>query len=76
MLILSRKSGESLVIGENIKVRILEIKGDSVKIGINAPRETTVHRQEVYEAILQENQAAAKVGKDILTSLPSQIDKK
>lgn len=75
MLILSRKSGESLVIGENIKVRILEIKGDSVKIGINAPRETTVHRQEVYEAILQENQAAAKVEKAILLTLPSQINK-
>ncbi len=75
MLILSRKSGESLVIGENIKVRILEIKGDSVKIGIDAPRETTVHRQEVYEAILQENQAAAKVEKAILLTLPSQINK-
>ncbi|MBS4021302.1 MAG: carbon storage regulator CsrA [Dethiobacter sp.] len=74
MLILSRKPGESVVIGENITIRILQVKGDSVKIGIEAPRETTVHRQEVYEAIMQENRAAAKVDKDIVSLLPSKID--
>lgn len=59
MLILSRKAGQNLVIGENIVVKILEVKGDLVKIGIEAPRDVAVNRQEVYEAIRQSNQAAA-----------------
>lgn len=75
MLILSRKPGESVIIGENIHIKILEVKGESVKIGIDAPRQTTVHRQEVYEAILQENKAAANVEKEIFTLLPQKIDK-
>lgn len=70
MLILSRKPGESLVIGPNIHVKILEVKGDVVKIGIEAPKELPVHRREVHEAILKENQAAARVDRDILPSLP------
>jgi carbon storage regulator len=72
MLILTRKAGQSLVIGEHITVKILEVKGDSVKIGVEAPREIPVHRQEVFEAIKQENQAAAMVRKDILLSLPKE----
>lgn len=76
MLILSRKPGESIVIGEHITVKILEIKGDSVKIGIEAPRETTVHRHEVYDAIRRENRAAAAVAKDIITSLPPAVEKR
>lgn len=75
MLILSRKPGESVIIGETIQIRILEVKGESVKIGIEAPRETPVHRQEVYEAILQENRAAANVEKDIFVLLPQKVDK-
>lgn len=70
MLILSRKPGQSLVIGDNITVKILEVSGDNIKIGIEAPREVPVHRQEVFEAIKKENQAAATVKKDILTCLP------
>ncbi len=70
MLILSRKPGESLVIGHNIHVKILEVKGDTVKIGIEAPREMAVHRHEVHEAILKENRAAAQVDSHILTTLP------
>jgi len=70
MLVLTRKAGQSLIIGDNITVRILEIKGDSIKIGIEAPREILIHREEVYEAIKKENQAAANVGKDVLSSLP------
>ena len=75
MLILTRKPGESVVIGENVHVIILEVKGESVKIGIEAPRETTVHRQEVFEAILHENQAAAKVEKGVLNTLPKKLGK-
>lgn len=74
MLILSRKPGESVVIGENIHIRILEIRGESVKIGIEAPRDTAVHRREVYDAILEENRAASNVEKDIFGFLPKKID--
>ncbi|UNC91722.1 carbon storage regulator CsrA [Candidatus Contubernalis alkaliaceticus] len=73
MLILSRRVGESLAIGEKIKVRILEVKGDVVKVGIEAPREIPVHRQEIYEAIEKENLAAAQVKKDVFSSLHEQF---
>lgn len=76
MLILSRKPGESIVIGEHITVKVLEVKGDSVKIGIEAPRETTVHRHEVYDAIRRENRAAAAVARDIISSLPAAVENK
>ena len=56
MLVLSRKEGEQLRIGYNIIVTILEIRGDKVSIGIEAPRTVSVHRQEVYEAIRKENE--------------------
>ncbi len=60
MLVFTRKKGESLVIGNETEVAILNITGGSVKIGITAPRHISVHRQEVYEAIQRENMAAAK----------------
>jgi carbon storage regulator len=58
MLILSRKLGESIVIDGNIHVKIMRVDGDVVKIGIEAPADVQVHRQEVYEEIEQSNQAA------------------
>jgi carbon storage regulator len=58
MLILSRKSGESIVIDGNIHVKILRVDGDVVKLGIEAPAEVPVHRQEVYEEIQRNNQQA------------------
>jgi carbon storage regulator len=70
MLVLTRKPGQKLLIGDDITITVLEVKGDLVKIGIEAPREIPVHRFEVYEAIEKENQAAAQVKKDILSSLP------
>ncbi len=60
MLVFTRKKGESLVIGNEIEVTILNIGSGSVKIGIAAPRHISVHRQEVYEAIQKENTAAAQ----------------
>ena len=59
MLVLSRHEGEEIVIGDNITVRVTEIKGDSVRLAINAPREIKVHRGEVYRAIIEANQQAA-----------------
>ena len=58
MLILSRKSGESIVIAGNIRVKVMRVEGDVVKIGVEAPSSVPVHRQEVYEEIQRSNQAA------------------
>ncbi len=55
MLVLSRQRDESIVIGDNIVVTIIDIRGDKVRLGIQAPGEVPVHRQEVYEAIQREN---------------------
>lgn len=55
MLVLSRQRDESIVIGENVVVTIVDIRGDKVRLGIQAPGEIPVHRQEVYEAIQREN---------------------
>jgi carbon storage regulator len=58
MLILSRKSGESIVIAGNIRVKVMRVEGDVVKIGIEAPASVPVHRQEVYDEIQRNNQQA------------------
>lgn len=58
MLALSRKKNEALIINNNIEITILEVKGDQVKIGINAPKEVPVYRKEVYVQIQEANQAA------------------
>ena len=55
MLTLSRKKGESLVINNNIEITVLDIRGDQIKIGINAPREVPVYRKEIYTEILEAN---------------------
>jgi len=61
MLILSRKKDESIIIGDNITISVVDIKGDQVKLGISAPGDVKVFRQEVYAAIQEENRAAASV---------------
>ena len=60
MLILTRKSGESITIGDDVKVMVVEVKGKQVRIGIDAPRSYTIHREEVYISIQEENRRAAK----------------
>lgn len=59
MLILSRKINEKIIIGEDVSITIIEIRGDQVKLGVEAPKSVKVFRQEVYEAIQNENKAAA-----------------
>ena len=56
MLVLSRQSDETIIIGDNIRVTIVEVRGDKVRIGIDAPRDVAVHRQEIYDAIHKEAQ--------------------
>ena len=60
MLVLSRKKNESVVIGEGVVITVIEIRGDKVRLGIEAPKEIPVHRREVYDAI----QRAAQEGFD------------
>ncbi len=62
MLVLTRKAGESIVIGNQVRVTILEIQGRQIRLGIEAPGDIPVHRGEVYERIKQENQVAAQGG--------------
>jgi len=60
MLVLSRQRDESIIIGDNVVVTVVDIRGDKVRLGIEAPKEVPVHRQEVYEAIRRENQRNAR----------------
>ncbi|MGO2307074.1 MAG: carbon storage regulator CsrA [Providencia sp.] len=60
MLILTRKYGESLTIGDDITVTILGIKGNQVRIGVIAPKNVPVHREEIYKRILEQNASASK----------------
>jgi len=60
MLVLSRKRNESIVIDENIVITVVEVRGDKVRLGIEAPREVPIHRSEVYEAIRLEQQQQAE----------------
>ena len=58
MLVLTRRTGQRIVIGDDIVLTVLEIKGDTVRVGIDAPRSVTVHREEVHEALTQANRSA------------------
>ena len=69
MLILSRKTNEKIVIGDSITISIIEVRGDQVKIGVDAPRSVKVFRQEVFEAIQNENKAAVVAVPELLDGL-------
>ena len=70
MLVLSRQRDESIIIGDNVVVTIVDVRGDKVRLGIDAPREVPVHRREVYEAIQRENQQAARIRADDARRVP------
>ncbi len=75
MLILTRKSGESITIGDDVKVTVVEIKGKQVRVGIEAPRSYIIHREEVYISIQEENRRAAKESPLSLKGLKNLIGK-
>jgi len=76
MLVLTRKLNESIIIGDSIELTIVEVKGEQVKIGITAPRNISVHRKEVYEAIQRENIDASRSVLDKITEIESIFKKK
>ena len=73
MLVLSRQRDETIMIGDDIEITIVDIRGDKVRLGITAPTTVPVHRKEVYEAIQRENREAAKVRMEDLSNLPGGV---
>ncbi|HVL38297.1 MAG TPA: carbon storage regulator CsrA [Fimbriimonadaceae bacterium] len=61
MLVLTRKIHQSIVIGDDVEVVVLEVRGEQVRLGIKAPKDVTVHRKEIYEQIQDENKGASEV---------------
>ena len=69
MLVLSRRTGESVVLGEDITVTVLEVRGDVVRVGIDAPRSLKVHRAELLQQLEQSNREAASPSDDTVANL-------
>ncbi len=69
MLVLTRRSGESVMIGDEVVVTVLEVRGDVIRLGIRAPRDIQVHREEIYRELQAANQAAASPTDDAVLAL-------
>ena len=76
MLVLSRKINQSIMIGDEVEVIVVEVKGDQIKLGVKAPRSLSVHRAEVYQDIKNENKEAAANSPDSLADLTKLFNKK
>ncbi|MAE57427.1 MAG: carbon storage regulator [Halobacteriovorax sp.] len=74
MLVLTRKLGESIAIDDHIKIVVVQIKGKQVRLGIKAPKETKIHREEVYKAIQDQNVEASKASPADLANLKKSFD--
>jgi carbon storage regulator len=70
MLVLSRKAGESIVIGGMVVVTVLDVRGEVIRLGIDAPRTVSVHRQEVHDELVRLNRAATTTALEDLAKLP------
>lgn len=70
MLVLSRHKDETIMIGDDIELTIVDIRGDKVRVGIKAPSTVPVHRKEVYDAIKEENEGASTIDKTDLNEVP------
>ena len=73
MLVLTRKLGESIAIDDHIKIVVVQIKGKQVRLGIKAPKETKIHREEVYQAIQDQNKLSVEVDSEGLASLSKDL---
>jgi carbon storage regulator len=69
MLVLTRKLGESIAIDDHIKIRVVQIKGKQVRLGIEAPKDTKIHREEVYLAIQNQNEESSKASSESTRSV-------
>lgn len=69
MLVISRKKGESLLIGDDIEITVIKLEDGSVKLGVNAPKEVTILRKELYEEVENENKNAAKADLSLLKKI-------
>ena len=74
MLVLSRQKEQTIMIGDNIEITVVDIRGDKVRLGIAAPSEIPVHRKEVYDAIQRENRDAANVKLEDITNVADKPD--
>lgn len=75
MLVLTRKLGESIAIDDHIKIIVVQIKGKQVRLGIRAPKETKIHREEVYKAIQEQNTEASQSTPERLSALADELKK-
>lgn len=75
MLVLSRKKNESIVINDNITIVVVEVRGDKVRLGIEAPKDVPVHRKEIYEAIQHDNAKYVKPGRAEFREIAAEIEK-
>jgi len=69
MLVLTRKTGESIQIGDEIEITVLSVQGDQIKLGIHAPKNIEIHRKEIYISIQESNNEAASIQKNMLDQM-------